>query len=256
MEEKIRDTENIPEDAERIEANAEEAESIAEATDAEATESITEVTESIVKATDAEASPENTASEAAESIAEPEASPENTSSEAAESIAEACESIVKATEASPENMPSEAGESIAEACESAKPSMVWHGFQKKFLLWLIAAAYFARAFLIFSGNIYLSAEIRAAIYAGIPLLRILDYAFAAHCVLGGVFAILSAVCRKTRILIGNNIALCAGEAAYLLLRWLLTELPPINPQGIALMLAHGLLLWANLRYYRNRKDRA
>lgn len=178
--------------------------------------------------------------------------------EAAESIAEAAESIVKATdaEASPENTSSEACETIAEAGESAKPSMVWHGFQKKFLLWLIAAAYFARAFLIFSGNIYLSAEIRAAIYAGIPLLRILDYVFAAHCVLGGVFAILSAVCRKTRILIGNNIALCAGEAVYLLLRWLLTELPPINPQGIALMLAHGLLLWANLRYYRNRKDRA
>lgn len=164
--------------------------------------------------------------------------------------------------ASPENieaMPSENAEADAQEAplsESiAKPSMVWHGFQRKFLLWLIAAAYFARAFLIFSGNIYLKAEIRDAIYAGMPLLRILDIAFAAHCAAGGIFAILSAVLRKPRMLIGNNLALCAGEAAYLLLRWAIAELPPINPQGIALMLMHGLLLWVNVRYYRNRKEK-
>lgn len=136
-----------------------------------------------------------------------------------------------------------------------KMPMVWHRFQKNFLLWMIATAYFARAFLIFSGKIYLEEAIRDAVYGGMPLLRVSDYAFAAHCTAGGVFAILSAVRLRhsARMLIRNNIALCAGEAAYLLLRWAITELPPVNPQGIALMSAHGLLLWLNIRYYRNRK---
>lgn len=146
-------------------------------------------------------------------------------------------------------------EKMAPAPEPARLPMAWHRFQKNFFLWVIALFYCARAFLTASGNIYYEASIRAAVYAGMPLLRILDYAFAAHCAAAAVLCVISAI-RVNRhganLLRKTYIALAAGEAAYMLLRWLVSGLPPVNPQGICLMIAHLLLYFANRSYYRKR----
>ena len=145
---------------------------------------------------------------------------------------------------------------VLELVSEEKPlPMKWHKFQKNFLLWAVALYMFVRVFLIVSGRIYYEAAIRDAIYAGMPLLRILDYAFAAFLVASGVCLIISA-CRLNKgsanLLVKVNLIMALGEIAYLMLRWAVTELPPLSLQNIALMIVHLLLWLVNRRYYRNR----
>ncbi|MBQ3575690.1 MAG: hypothetical protein IJA26_08455 [Clostridia bacterium] len=143
------------------------------------------------------------------------------------------------------------------ANEKAPASMAWHKFQKNFLLWLIALLYLLRAFLIASGNIYYEATIRDAVYRGMPLLRALDYLFAAHCTAAGVLGVISAIRLnkgRTGLLLRLHIIMAAAEAAYVLLRWAVSELPPLNIQCAALLIAHVLLWRVNKIYYSRRND--
>lgn len=154
-----------------------------------------------------------------------------------------------------EKEPIEAEHVETEGAKDTQMPLAWHRFQKNFLLWLLALGYGARAFLLLSGHIYYNDAVRTAIYRGMPLLRALDYAFAAHCIAAVVLMILSALRLNrghARPLLRLNIALAAGEALYLLLRWAITGLPPVNAQGLALLAAHALLLWVNRVYYRRR----
>jgi len=142
-----------------------------------------------------------------------------------------------------------------ENAEAGKLPMKWHKFQKNFLLWVLALFCAVRAFLIISGNIYYGAEIQAVIYAGMPLLRILDYAFAAFALAAGVLAVVSAGRLKkgsAHLLTKLNFAMAAGELAYVLLRWAISGLPPMNVQCAALLIVHVLLWRVNREYYSKR----
>ena len=145
---------------------------------------------------------------------------------------------------------------IREVVPEKKPlPMKWHKFQKNFLLWAAALYMFARVFLTVSGRIYYEAAIRNAVYAGMPLLRVLDYAFAAYLAATGVCLIISA-CRlnkgRANMLVKVNLIMAAGEMAYLLLRWAVSGLPPLNLQCASLMTAHVLLWRVNRVYYGKR----
>lgn len=147
----------------------------------------------------------------------------------------------------------EAGAEIAP--ERAAMPMAWHKFQKNFLLWVIMLFYLARVFFLFSGRIYFAASVRDFIYGGMPLLRILDYAFGLHCAAAGVFCIVSAIRLNkgsASMLTKTNIIMAAGEMAYVLIRWAMTELPPLNLQCASLMIAHVLLWRVNRVYYGKR----
>ena len=142
-----------------------------------------------------------------------------------------------------------------ENAEAGKLPMKWHKFQKNFLLWVLALFCAVRAFLIVSGNIYYGAEIQAVIYAGLPLLRALDYAFAAYALAMGVLAIVSAgkLKKGSAVLLTKlNIMMAAGELAYVMLRWLVSGLPPMNMQCAALLIVHVLLWRVNREYYSKR----
>lgn len=147
-----------------------------------------------------------------------------------------------------------AAEVQVEATPAPMP-MAWHKFQKNFLLWLIALFYAARAFLTASGNIYYEASIRDAIYAGMPLLRVLDYIFAAHCATMGALGVISAL-RLNKgsagLLLKTNLIMAIGELGYMLIRWLISGLPPVNLQSAALLAVHALLAGLNRAYYRKR----
>ena len=156
----------------------------------------------------------------------------------------AAENIVEIPAAGAENAP-----------EAAAVPMAWHKFQKNFLLWAVMLFYLARAFLIFSGRIYSAASVKDFIYGGMPLLRVLDYAFALHCAACGALLAVSAVRlngKSADMLTKTNIIMAAGEIAYVLIRWAVTELPPLNLQCAALMIAHVLLWRVNRVYYGKR----
>lgn len=145
--------------------------------------------------------------------------------------------------------------SAENAPECAAMPMAWHKFQKNFLLWAIMLFYLVRAFLIFSGRIYSAASVRDVVYGGMPLLRILDYAFGLHCAAAGAFCVISAIRlskKSADMLAKTHIIMAAGELVYVLIRWAVTELPPLNLQCAALMFAHVLLWRVNRVYYRKR----
>ena len=145
--------------------------------------------------------------------------------------------------------------SAENAPECAAMPMAWHKFQKNFLLWALMLFYLARVFFIFSGRIYSAASVRDFVYGGMPLLRILDYAFGLHCAAAGAFCIVSAIGlnkKSANMLDKTHIIMAAGEIVYMLLRWAVTGLPPLNLQCAALMLAHVLLWRVNRVYYRKR----
>ncbi len=149
----------------------------------------------------------------------------------------------------------EAQLSAENAPECAVMPLAWHKFQKNFLLWAIMLFYLARAFFIFSGRIYSSATVRDFVYGGMPLLRILDYAFGLHCAAAGALLIVSALRlnkKSADMLDKTHIIMAAGELVYMLVRWAVAGLPPLNLQCAALMIAHVLLWWVNRVYYRKR----
>ena len=147
-------------------------------------------------------------------------------------------------------------ENAAPAPEPAKLPMAWHKFQKNFLLWVIALFYLARAFLTATGNIYYEESMLVAVLNALPVLRVLDCVFAAHCAAMVVCLILSALYlnKNARLLKKTYIALASGEAAYMLIRWAIAGLPPVNLQGMALVAAHLLLFFINQSYYRKRNN--
>lgn len=179
---------------------------------------------------------------------------ENTAEEALKETAEA-----NAAESEVAQETSEANVAEAEVSQEAEAKkalpMKWHRFQKNFLLWVLALFCAVRAFLVAGGNIYYGAEIQRLIYTGLPLMRVLDYAFAAYTLAMGVLAVVSAGKLKkgsAKLLTKLNIMMAAAELAYPLLRWLISGLPPMNIQCAALLVVHLLLWRANREYYRNR----
>ena len=60
-----------------------------------------------------------------------------------------------------------------------KAPMAWHGFTVKCLLPLAAAVQAVHAVWILLGKVYYTGAVRDAVYAGLPAMRILDYALAA-----------------------------------------------------------------------------
>lgn len=145
------------------------------------------------------------------------------------------------------------------APEKAYP-MAWHGFLTKCLLWLLSAAHILQAYWIFSGKVYYTAEIRAQIYAGIPAMRLMDYALIA-CLL--IAAILQLIARRKLIkmewpgvkkLLAAYAVLAAGHLIYALARLIFAGLSPLNIPVVAQVLAYGSLLLVNRSYYLRRRS--
>ena len=137
--------------------------------------------------------------------------------------------------------------------------MRWHGFLVRAMLFLTAALHALQAWGILSGWIYHGAQVRAAVYAGLPGMRALDAFFAGMLIVGAAlqlaarFQLAARRARGVRRLTAAYGALLAGVAGYALGRLLLSGLSPLSP---ALMAQAGYylgLLLVNVVYYRKRR---
>lgn len=138
--------------------------------------------------------------------------------------------------------------------------MHWHGFLSKFMLFLAAVVHAAQAALILSGRIYYTAAVRDQVYAGIPGLRIADYALAGCLIIAALLQIISAgKLRKlqwqgVQLLKSAYALLCLSQIIHALARFFIAGLSPLNISVIAQALGYGALLLVNALYYHRRRS--
>lgn len=145
-----------------------------------------------------------------------------------------------------------------EAESAPQPPMAWHGFLTKFLLILLPVCHALQAVWILTGGVYYTAAVRDTVYAGIPKLRIVDYAL---CTLELAAAVLELAARKALakrrakgvrlLLTGQALAMLAWPL-YGLARFALTGLSPLSIAIISRSAAQLALLLVNISYYARR----
>lgn len=164
------------------------------------------------------------------------------------------------SEAAREILPENAPELEVLPQDAPEMPMRWHGFLVKFYLWLAAAYHLFQAAWLLSGKLYFEAAARDAIYSAMPGMRILDYGFAALLIAGAVLLVLSAVKLKKKqkagitLLKGAYILLTLSIIAYLIIRLLISGMPPLSLPLVGQALSCAALLWVNHSYYRRRPD--
>lgn len=144
--------------------------------------------------------------------------------------------------------------------ESApQPPMAWHSFLTKYLLILLPVCHALQAVWILTGGVYYTTAVRDTIYAGIPELRIVDYAL---CALGLATAVLELAARKAlakrratgiRLLITGQALAVLAWPLYGLARFVLTGLSPLSIALIGRSAAQLVLLLVNTFYYARRR---
>lgn len=144
--------------------------------------------------------------------------------------------------------------------ESApQPPMAWHSFLTKYLLILLPVCHALQAVWILTGRVYYTTAVRDTIYAGIPELRIVDYAL---CALGLATAVLELAARKAlakrratgiRLLITGQALAVLAWPLYGLARFVLTGLSPLSIALIGRSAAQLVLLLVNTFYYARRR---
>ena len=117
--------------------------------------------------------------------------------------------------------------------EGALP-MRWHVFLVRGMLFPAAALHALQAWWVFSGRIYHDAQVRAAVYAGLPALRALDWFLAGMLIVGAAlqiaarFALSARRARGPALLKAAYGALLGGVAAYALGRLFISALSPLS----------------------------
>lgn len=147
----------------------------------------------------------------------------------------------------------ESGEAVDE------PPLAWHRFLTNFWLWLAALYHAFQAGWLLLGRQYYTAEIWEKVYAGLPKLRMLDWALAAVAALAALLCVLSAVkLRKRRsagpgLLCWTYLLLLAGQLGFAAGRWLIVGLTPLSVSTLGPMAVYLALLLVNGSYYRRRR---
>lgn len=149
----------------------------------------------------------------------------------------------------------------AEAASREKGAlpMRWHVFLVHGMLFPAAALHALQAWWVFSGRIYHDAQVRAAVYAGLPALRALDWFLAGMLIVGAVlqiaarFALSARRARGPALLKAAYGALLGGVAAYALGRLFISALSPLSLPVLGQAGAYLGLLLVNAAYYRKRR---
>ena len=142
----------------------------------------------------------------------------------------------------------------------ADAPMAWHGFLCCFGLWLEALYHALQAGWIFRGGQYYEAEIREMAYAGLPALRVLDWALALVAAVAAVLCVLSAVkLRKRRsagpkLLQGTYILLLCGQLGFAAERYFIVGLTPLSVSTLGPLAVYLALLLVNRSYDRRRRE--
>ena len=152
-----------------------------------------------------------------------------------------------------------AAEEPSKAEVPAEPPMAWHRFLTGFGLWLEALYHAAQAGWMLLGKQYYTAELREMAYAGLPKLRLLDWALAGLAAVAALLCVLSAVqLRKRRrsgprLLCWAYILLLAGQLGLAAGRWFIIGLTPLSVSTLGPMAVYLALLLVNGSYYRRRR---
>ena len=138
--------------------------------------------------------------------------------------------------------------------------MRWHGFLTGFMLFLAAIVHAGQAALILSGKMYYTAAVRDQVYAGIPGLRIADYALAACLIAAALMQLIARGKLRKRNWQGAQLLkaayalLALSQVLHALARFFIAGLTPVNIPVIAQALAYGALLLVNALYYHRRRS--
>ena len=152
-----------------------------------------------------------------------------------------------------------AAEEPSKAEVPAEPPMAWHRFLTGFGLWLEALYHAAQAGWMLLGKQYYTAELREMAYAGLPKLRLLDWALAGLAAVAALLCVLSAVqLRKRRrsgprLLCWAYILLLAGQLGLAAGRYFIVGLTPLAVSTLGPMAVYLMLLLVNGVYYRRRR---
>ena len=152
-----------------------------------------------------------------------------------------------------------AAEEPSKAEVPAEPPMAWHRFLTGFGLWLEALYHAAQAGWMLLGKQYYAAELREMAYAGLPKLRLLDWALAGLAAVAALLCVLSAVqLRKRRrsgprLLCWAYILLLVGQLGLAAGRYFIVGLTPLAVFTLGPMAVYLMLLLVNGVYYRRRR---
>lgn len=152
-----------------------------------------------------------------------------------------------------------AAEEPSKAEVPAEPPMAWHRFLTGFGLWLEALYHAAQAGWMLLGKQYYAAELREMAYAGLPKLRLLDWALAGLAAVAALLCVLSAVkLRKRRrsgprLLCWAYLLLLAGQLGLAAGRYFIVGLTPLAVSTLGPMAVYLMLLLVNGVYYRRRR---
>lgn len=142
----------------------------------------------------------------------------------------------------------------------ANPPMHWHKLLVRGMLWLPALAAVLQAVWVFAGNIYYAPQVRDQLYAGIPGLRIADFALGACLILAADLLFAARKQLKNNrwrgaVLLQCGCALLAlAQLVHALARYFIAGLSPLNLPMLAQLLGYGALLLVNRSYYRKRRS--
>ena len=156
-----------------------------------------------------------------------------------------------------ENIPEKPA--VNEAAVEKMP-MAWHGFSVKCLLPLAAAVQALHAVWIFLGKIYYTGAVRDTVYAGLPAMRILDYALAAMLLLAAVLLLLArgrlAKMQKPGIkqLLAGWSLLGGAWIGYGVLRHLLAGLSQLSIPVVGRAAGYLVLMLIYRTYYARRSS--
>ena len=152
-----------------------------------------------------------------------------------------------------------AAEEPSKAEVPAEPPMAWHRFLTGFGLWLEALYHAAQAGWMLLGKQYYAAELREMAYAGLPKLRLLDWALAGLAAVAALLCVLSAVLLRKRrrsgprLLCWAYILLLAGQLGLAAGRYFIVGLTPLAVSTLGPMAVYLMLLLVNGVYYRRRR---
>ena len=149
-------------------------------------------------------------------------------------------------------------EILPEEIKTQEAPMRWHGFLTRFMLFLESIVHIIQAALILGGKIYYTAAVRDQVYAGLPGMRIADYALAACLIAAALMQLISrGKLRKwnwqgVQMLKAVYALLALSQVLYALARFFIAGLSPLSIPVIAQVLAYGALLLVNTLYYGRR----
>ena len=150
-------------------------------------------------------------------------------------------------------------EDAPEAAAADEPPLAWHRFLTCFGLWLEALCHAAQAGWMLLGKQYYAAELREMAYAGLPGLRMLDWALAGVAAVAAVLCMLSAVMLRKRLRSGSKLLcrayllLLAGQLGLAAGRYFIVGLTPLSVATLGPMAVYLVLLVVNGVYYRRRR---